>query len=392
MPSSPTFFILGADVQDASNRASLDIWHARGLNTLVRVPDSGGAPPTPSAISAWSDAAVGAGFHMIRQAPYAPGKGMTLTANQVSANAADAAGWNGMLLAWTMPDEPSNTPDGFNSVFYTPAELQSLADQLRRAKPNIPLFESHVGTHITPDWAPFVQPTWHAGNARNLMQDYMQGSEADWLASATYEIQDSQPLVQTATAPSGSGPSYVSTPQGIAEDRQTIWSETNKPVMSYVATSAYWDNMHVPSPGEFNLQAWSSVIHGASGIVYFPVQLQTQNQPWMFDATPPAVADAMTSFNHDITAISPIVMNSTAGGTNPHNVYRSAVSGSAPAAGQLPYGFEASVITDPTTRSTYKIILNLTNSTTVLDLTSAALAPTAKALGIVERKGDIHTL
>ena len=104
------------------------------------------------------------------------------------------------------------------------------------------------------------------------------------------------------------------------------------------------------------------------GIVYFPVQLQTQNQPWMFDATPPAVADAMTSFNHDITAISPIVMNSTAGGTNPHNVYRSAVSGSAPAAGQLPYGFEASVITDPTTRSTYKIILNLTNSTTVLDL------------------------
>ena len=194
MPSSPTFFVLGADVQDASNRASLDIWHARGLNTLVRVPDSGGAPPTPSAISAWSDAAVGAGFHMIRQAPYAPGKGMTLTANQVSANAADAAGWNGMLLAWTMPDEPSNTPDGFNSVFYTPAELQSLADQLRRAKPNIPLFESHVGTHITPDWAPFVQPTWHAGNARNLMQDYMQGSEADWLASATYEIQDSQPL------------------------------------------------------------------------------------------------------------------------------------------------------------------------------------------------------
>jgi hypothetical protein len=218
------------------------------------------------------------------------------------------------------------------------------------------------------------------------MRDYMEGPEADWLASATYQVQNRQPLIQTATAPDGSGPSYVSTPQGIAEDRQTAWSLVGKPVMSYIATSSYWDNMPVPTPGEFNVQAWSSVIHGATGIIYFPVQLQTQNQPWKFDATPPAVADAMTSFDHEITAISQVVLNAAAGGTNPHSIHRSAVSGTTPATGQLPYGFEATAITDPTTGSTYKIILNLTNTTKVLDLTSTALAPVAKELGIAGGK------
>src|SRR4051794_21249165 len=104
MTASPAFFILGADVQDTSNAGSMAAWQARGVNTLVRTPDANGAPPTPDAIQVWSQAAVGAGFSMMRQPLYTPDKGVVLTAAQVSANVQDAKNWNGKLLAWTMPD------------------------------------------------------------------------------------------------------------------------------------------------------------------------------------------------------------------------------------------------------------------------------------------------
>jgi hypothetical protein len=249
----------------------------------------------------------------------------------------------------------------------------------------MPIWENHVGTHITPDWALTIEPRWHKQSG--LMQDYMQGPEADWLASDTYQIQSGQPLIQSAIAWDGQGPGYVSTPQGIAEDRQTAWSTdatwvAGKPVMSFIATSAYGGaSQAVPSEDQFNVQAWSSVIHGATGIIYFPVQLS----PWAWDVTPPKLVDAITSFSHEIAGVkaaggatlyaglNDILIDTAKGGANPHTIYRSAL----PEAGsdvsklpsyQLPYGLEASVITDPVTGSKYHIILNMTDTTKVLTL------------------------
>jgi hypothetical protein len=363
--TTPPVFVLGVYVQDT---AHMQLWKDRGINTMVEAPDG-------ADITGWSAAAHSLDLYQIRQPIVAPSPNKPLTKTQISALQKDAA--TPGLIAWAQPDEPSNTNNGFATVSYTPAQLEAMAKQLRSAAPNMPLWENHVGNHITPDWALDVRPRWHKQSG--LMQDYMQGPEADWLASDTYQIQSGDTLIKAAGGWNSSTPSYVSTPQGIAADRQIAWSTDatwtgGKPVMSFIATSAYGGTgQQVPSPEQFNVQAWSSVIHGATGIVYFPVQLS----PWQWDATPSFLVDALTSFDHEIAgARDPAgvqaltgINNILVGTSNVHTVYRSALDGAAPGDHQLPYGFEATSI--QTASGTYKIILNMTGETKTL--TSAEL-------------------
>jgi hypothetical protein len=165
MTARQNFFVLGAYVQDI---AHMDDWQARGVNTMVQAPDG-------TSLSDWNAAAANLGLAMIRQPLYAPDPNTPFTDAQLAALKADAA--TPGLIAWTQPDEPSNTWDGFGTVAYTPAQLEAMAQQLRRAAPTLPMWENHVSNHITPDWALDVEPSWHQGSG--LMQDYMQGPEAD---------------------------------------------------------------------------------------------------------------------------------------------------------------------------------------------------------------------
>ncbi len=95
MVPSPTFFVLGAYVQDIGQMAA---WQARGVNTMVQAPEG-------ADIKAWSAYAAGLGLSMIRQPLYDPNASAE---KQLAALTADAA--TPQLLAWAQPDEPSNTP------------------------------------------------------------------------------------------------------------------------------------------------------------------------------------------------------------------------------------------------------------------------------------------
>jgi hypothetical protein len=171
-------------------------------------------------------------------------------------------------------------------------------------------------------------------------------------------------------------PNYTSTNQGVALDRQIAWSTdatwtSGKPAMTFIGTSEIVrDVTPAPTESEFNVQAWSSVIHGATGVIYFPVQLpDAQGQGWQFDATPPDLVDALTSFDHEIAAIDDIVIDPTSGARTEYTVFRSSPMNTGTATGQLPYPFEATSI--ETDNGSYKIILNMSGSRQTL--TSDAL-------------------
>jgi hypothetical protein len=349
-PLGPKFFVLGTYVQADF---TMPTWKARGINTLVEVPQGWD-------VDQWSFAAASNGLHMIR----APSSNLQSDLN------------NRWLLAWSQPDEPSNTNDGivdYGHVACDPATLQQMVqpwrDAAAAANTYMPVWVNHIANHIVPAWA----------TNSAIMHDYMQGPESDWLSSDAYQIQQRQPLLMSADG-------YTSTVQGVAADRQSAWSldplsngpyqTHSKPVMSFIGTSAYGGSgMPVPTTGQFNAEAWSSVIHGATGVIYFPVKLS----PWEWDATPPLLVDALTSFNHEITAINDIVIDTTNGGSRPHHIYRSANPRTAPTGDQLPYPFEATEISAPN-GATYRIVLNLSDKSQVLDkpdwgLANATFAP-----------------
>lgn len=275
----PKFFVLGAYVQSVG---MMDTWAARGINTLVGAPDG-------TNIEQWAQAADSKGLYQIRE----PSSDLNFDINDPH------------LLAWAQQDEPSNTTStlDYDHVAMTPAELQQEAAPWRAAAAAegkfIPVWANHVGGHIYPDWA--------QNNA--LMKDYMAGGESDWLSSDSYPIQEKQPFVIQ------SDDGYTSTTQGITLDRQEAWSG-DKPAMAFIGTSAYNDGDPVPTVGQFNAMAWSSVIHGATGITYFPVDLS----PWSYDSTPADLVTALTAFDKQVTSINDILMNQASGGREPFTV------------------------------------------------------------------------
>jgi hypothetical protein len=322
----PMAFVLGVWTQPVG---SMDAWKARGINTLVEVPQGHDA-------LAWAHAADSKGLYQIRRPAGDPADDLK----------------DHYLLAWATNDEPSDTKLGrvdYGSVAQDPADVVKQAAPWRAAAKAqgrfMPIWTNHIGPHIFPDWA----------QNNPIMHEYMAGPASDWLASDPYPVQERRALVMH------SNDGYTSTLHGVALDRQRAWSG-GKLVMSFIGTSPFAAGSPVPGPSEFNLMAWSSVIHGAAGIIYFPEQL---SPAFSFDATPPELVRAITSFDRQIAAMNDILMDAKAGGRAPYRLLRAADAGARPTADQLPYPFEAAEIA--TARGPYRIILNLTAQDQVLD-------------------------
>jgi hypothetical protein len=320
----PTFFVLGVWVSPVDQ---MDNWKARGVNTVVESPQ--GHDPLQ-----WAKAAGSKGLYEIRAA-----------SSDLSFDLSDSH-----LLAWATKDEPSDNKLrlDYGWVQQDPAQvLQQAAPWRAAAKARgrfVPIWTNHVGPHISPDWA----------QKNALMRDYMEGPESDWLAADSYPNQGHKPFVIQ------SNDGYTSTVQGVVLDRQIAWSH-GKPVMTFIGTSDFNNNGGLPTAAQFNVMAWSSVIHGAVGVIYFPVHFD----PWSFDATPPDLVRALSAFDREVAGLQKVLMNDTAGGRRPSTLFRSANSGAAAGRGQLPYPFEASEI--PTSQGPYRIILNLSDKAQVLN-------------------------
>ncbi|MBS0360624.1 MAG: hypothetical protein JSR98_04535 [Proteobacteria bacterium] len=333
--AGPKVFVLGVWMQSTGQ---MDDWKARGVNTLVEVPQG-------NDVAGWSQAADQRGFYQIRH-----------PSSDLIADLGDRR-----LLAWATQDEPSNVVKGkfdYGGVAQDPAEVVREAAPWRAAAKaagkTLPIWTNHVGPHIYPDWA----------QKSVLMQDYMKGPASDWLAADSYPVEEKRPVVIR------SNDGYTSTTQGVVIDRQLAWSG-GKPVMAFIGTAAFGDQTPVPTPEEFRVMAWSSVIHGAIGIIYFPIRLSPS---FTFDATPPQLVRALTEFDRQAAGLQDVLVDTAAGGRRPFTLWRSADEGAAPAAGQLPYPFEASEI--PTAKGPFRIVLNLSDRPQTLDRPAWGLSHT----------------
>ena len=236
-------------------KGSTPVWKSRGVNTMVAYEDLGGTV----GISSWAKAVKKSGMYQIR-APIS---------NSPADLAADAA--DRTLLAWQQPDEPDRR--GFSPE--TLAQNYNTWKSTPNAKPvfmNLTgglvlglaggISSSDYQNNFIPytdlvsnDWYPVTG--WNAPGMINFdaaEAHHTEGSILDRLASIA-NIKPLWSIIETS-------------------DQNLSWTPSE--------TRGVYAQ-------EFRGQFWDSIIHGTSGIVYFPQKFDS----FKYDVTPKDVIDEM---------------------------------------------------------------------------------------------------
>lgn len=237
-------------------------------------------------------------------------------------------------------DEPSNPKPGgkditYEEVWLRPDEIDVIArDWSVSGKP---LWINHVGAHVNNVYLD------------KIMSDYADSRYIDWLSHDCYPIASGDALTLELDG-------YTSTHQGHAIDRMSRWS-AGKPQFSFIALTQFNGQVgRETTPSEFRAQAWSSIIHGATGLIYFSFKFSPE---FSYDATPPELASELAVLHSQIDEISDILMDVGRGGRRPSFLLRSVRGSETQLAPGLPHPFEGCQIR--TDDGEYKIILNLSD-------------------------------
>jgi hypothetical protein len=330
LSSGPLFFVKGVYQQPAEKMA---LWKARGINTIFTM--NQGAD-----YGQWTDEAIRQGLYMVREPAGIDNSGSHPSLLIVDQAAFDRDVGNPSLLAFALMDEPSNLrPDGkditYDDVFFQPSEVDIVARDW--ATGGKALWINHIGNHINNAYL------------GRIMSDYADSPYIDWLSHDCYPVAAGDALILELD-------DYVSTPQGHAIDRLSRWSG-GKPQFSFVGLTQYNGSVgRATTAPEFRAQAWSSIIHGAVGIIYFTF---TFSPEFSYDATPQELLDELQMFHAQLDEIEDILVDAGKGGRRPSQLLRSAHEPPALSEPALPYPFEACAIRID--HGEYKIVLNLSN-------------------------------
>jgi hypothetical protein len=236
-----TFFPIGVFYQPTW---SFDTWKARGVNTLLGYED-----PSGIGMAAWSQAARDRGLHYFREA---------------SADPKQDIGDNS-LIAWLNPiDEPDiHDPTGAASA--------ATYGKLHAADPNIPALTTYAGGYFL---------GLQQGKDKNFYENLFQYT--DWLAPCVYPI-------------TGWGMPDGLSNVGKLVDITKSWAP-GKRQMAYIECANQnlpWVGplKRGPTPDEYRGEVWDALIHGATGIIYFPDSLV----PFAYDNTEASVSAEMTT-------------------------------------------------------------------------------------------------
>jgi len=322
----PRFFVKGVYQQPPEK---MEGWKARGVNTIFTV--NGGGD-----IGLWTQEANRLGLYMVREP-----SGLDVSGPVPSFLVADRAAFERdlreeRLLAFALMDEPSNVKPGGNGITYegvtlTPAEVDVVARDW--AVGGKPLWVNHIGAHINNAYV------------EEIMSDYADSSYIDWLSHDCYPVATGTDMILELD-------DYKSTQQGHAIDRLLLWSG-GKPQFSIIGLTQFNGSAgQETTPAEFRVQAWSSIIHGAAGVIYFTFKFSPE---FSYDATPQALIDELNTFHSEIDKIEDILMDSTKGGRRPSLLLKAVGASDS----GLPYPFEGCSVRTET--GEYKIILNLSN-------------------------------
>lgn len=362
-PSGPKFFVIGQFIPTPTSAAAVK---ARGINTAYYKGDT-----TEFSLETWISAMATAGLRTIRQPRGAHTIGYYASApsTQEPDTGRDLEKSDTNLLAFVYPDEPDNVPGGVldaTTVGLNPATLQSFRNSTVAAMglpagKNIPWMVNLVANHI-----------WNYGETVPVMQDYIQGGEAEWITADVY------PRVSGFPTPFIDRDGYHMTYQGrtVKIQRQLAPAKAH---MGVLQSSDFASSGAMPTRDELRMALWDMVIQGASGISYFSPRFN----PWSWDATDPNLELEMKAQHAILAQYEAQLIDTTNGGARAATVYDSALSGNTPTGSQLPYPFTARTIPQPD-GSTLYVVLNL--STTSQTLTYSPWQTTSMPFGPGEVK------
>jgi hypothetical protein len=194
------------------------------------------------------------------------------------------------FYAWMQADEPENwghllkKADGKFDCPATAESYVAIYRKLKELSPSTPVYGNFNGMQITGTGD-------RRGNRGEMVKDdyriFMKG--ADWLSGDWY------------VRATGREASRIADLQGRMVDRIFEWSGGNKPVFAFIECCnqrlASAKNGAAPTASEMRAQAWIAVIHGATGIIYFPLKI---GGGFQWDATPPELVQPMKELNAEL--------------------------------------------------------------------------------------------
>jgi hypothetical protein len=186
------------------------------------------------------------------------------------------------LLAWMHVDGP----DAANG-YVAPAILRRRYRRWKKAAPRLPAFLNFCGACVLgPNHPVRRYQAWIAAS--------------DWVSNDFYPI-------------TGQGhPDWIDLRRdpaprmGLILDRLGAWSR-GKWQIEIVEAGRFGPGAHrAATPAELRGMVWHSIIHGASGIVYFPQRVRGHFE---FDAAPPRLVAEMTRVNRAIARLAPVLLS-----------------------------------------------------------------------------------
>lgn len=252
-------FIIGVWVQPSSSFAK---WRARGINTVVGLDLHHGLV----SYRQWRAELERQDLYAIRQPRRA-----------LSQDARDPR-----LLAWMQTDGPDSADNSTD-----PAVLKRLYRRWKTAAPGVPVFLNFCGSCVL------------AGNhSEERYRDWIAAS--DWVSNNLYPVNSNHPeWIDLRRDPEP--------PIGRALDILKSWSHGKRQIEIVEASNQEIPlSRRAPTSAELRGMIWHSIIHGASGIVYFP---QRVGDKFDFDAVPPKLVAEMKRINSSISRLAAVLLS-----------------------------------------------------------------------------------
>jgi titin len=246
-----TFFPIGVFLQPAY---LMPTWQSRGINTMVGHEKYG-----TTTLESWTATANSLGLKYFRE--------------PLANSATDIADPN--LLAWLYTiDEPDLEPD----VNIASSAAAAFYQQYHSIDPTRPIATTYAGGYMIGDITKlFGRP--------KAYYDQLVTNNTDWLLNAMYPV-------------TGWNRPDALNWVGQTEDRSKAWYPGKRSI-AYIETSNQnlpWVGAaeRGPTAGEMRGEIWDAIIHGSTGIVYFPQQVYN---PFAYDTTPADVVAEMVTQN-----------------------------------------------------------------------------------------------
>lgn len=226
-------------------------------------------------------------------AAHAAGLGLVIAPDTDPARDVARPGFYG----WYRPDEPDHWPHLLRDArgqYDVPASIERWlleAKTLRDIKPDAMLLGVFTGSQV-----------YWAGDLRDLAKKkvIVANDYRDWSRGANWTGADWYIIAQ------GSDPAKLANRQGRVIDRLLSYSQTGD-VLAFVECAPVLGNDgRAPTAAEMRAQAWVGLIHGAKGLLYFPLKVRNG---FSFDAVPDALDRPLTELNAEVHGYAQFILH-----------------------------------------------------------------------------------